>query len=281
MGERLGVQKTYKLFIGGGFERSESGRTFAVMGRDGRLAANAAKASRKDLRDAVRAARAAQPGWADRTAYNRGQILYRVAEVLDGRRSQFTDELRRSGTNGRAASREVDHTIDLWLWYAGWCDKFHHIAGTVNPVAGPYFNFTIPEPTGVVGIVGPGKRGLSAMVARLAPALVAGNAAVVLAAESASLAAVSLGEVLATSDIPSGVVNILTGDRYELFPSMVGHRDVDAVDVTGAPEDLDPAVFAEAASNVKRIVRGDGTDQSPYSIFDFCEMKTVWHPVGR
>ena len=280
MAERLGVQKTYKLFVGGAFPRSESGRTFAVTGRDGRLVANASKASRKDLRDAVGVARAAQPGWAARTAYNRGQILYRVAEVMDGRRSQLTEELRRGGADGRSARREVDRAIDLWVWYAGWCDKFHHIAGTVNPVAGPYFNFTFPEPTGVVGIVGPEKKGLSAMVARLAPALVAGNTTVVLAAESAALVAIDLGEVLAVSDVPSGVVNILTGDRRELLPWMVGHRDVNAVDVTGAPADLDPAV-ADASDNVKRIVRRDETDQSPYAIFDFCEMKTVWHPVGR
>lgn len=281
MAERLGVQKTYKLFVGGAFPRSESGRTFAVTGRDGRLVANASKASRKDLRDAVRVARAAQPGWAARTAYNRGQILYRVAEVMEGRRSQLTEELRRGGADSRSARREVDRTIDLWVWYAGWCDKFHHIAGTVNPVAGPYFNFTFPEPTGVVGIVGPEKKGLSAMVARLAPALVAGNTTVVLAAESASLVAIDLGEVLVASDVPSGVVNILTGDRLELLPWIVGHRDVNAVDVTGAPADLDPAVLADAADNVKRIVRRDETDQSPYAIFDFCEMKTVWHPVGR
>ena len=281
MAERLGVQKTYKLFVGGAFPRSESGRTFAVTGPDGRLVANASKASRKDLRDAVRVARAAQPGWAARTAYNRGQILYRVAEVMEGRRSQLTEELRRGGADSRSAGREVDRAIDLWVWYAGWCDKFHHIAGTVNPVAGPYFNFTFPEPTGVVGIVGPEKKGLSAMVARLAPALVAGNTTVVLAAEAAALVTIDLGEVLAASDVPSGVVNILTGDRRELLPWIVGHRDVNAVDVTGAPADLDPAVLADAADNVKRIVRRDETDQSPYAIFDFCEMKTVWHPVGR
>ena len=281
MAERLGVQKTYKLFVGGAFPRSESGRTFAATGRDGRLVANASKASRKDLRDAVRIARAAQPGWAARTAYNRGQILYRVAEVMEGRRSQLTEELRRGGADSRLARREVDRAIDLWVWYAGWCDKFHHIAGTVNPVAGPYFNFTFPEPTGVVGIVGPERKGLSAMVARLAPALVPGNTTVVLAAESAALVAIDMGEVLVASDVPSGVVNILTGDRRELLPWMVGHRDVNAVDVTGAPADLDPAVLADAADNVKRIVRRDETDQSPYAIFDFCEMKTVWHPVGR
>lgn len=281
MVKRLDVQKTYKLFIGGAFPRSESGRTFAVVAADGSLIANVASASRKDLRDAVVAARAAQAGWAARTAYNRGQILYRVAEVMEGRRTQFVEELTRGGVEARAARQEVEEAIDRWVWYAGWCDKFHHVAGTVNSVAGPYFNFTMPEPTGVVGILAPPSPGLLGLVSRLAPALVSGNTAVVLTGEASPLAAVSLAEVIATSDVPGGVVNILTGATHELLPWLLGHRDVNAVDLTGAPADLDAATIAEAADNVKRLIRGEPDDQSPYIIADFCEMKTVWHPVGR
>ena len=281
MAERLDVQKTYKLFIGGAFPRSESGRTFPVSAPDGSLIANVASASRKDLRDAVRAARSAQPGWASRTAYNRGQILYRVAEVMEGRRAQFADELRRCGVAARAARREVERSIDRWVWYAGWCDKFHHIAGTVNPVAGPYFNFTVPEPTGVVGIVAPSQPGLLGLASRLAPALVSGNTAVVLTGQATPLSAISLAEVVATSDVPAGVVNILTGDSRDLLPWLLGHRDVNAVDITGVPSDLDRTVLEEAAENVKRLIRAERDEQSPYAITDFCEMKTVWHPIGR
>ncbi|MCE9622394.1 MAG: aldehyde dehydrogenase family protein [Actinomycetia bacterium] len=280
MNERLDVQKTYKLFIGGAFPRSESGRTFAVHAPDGSLIANVASASRKDLRDAVVAARSAQTGWAARTAYNRGQILYRVAEVMEGRRTQFVEELCRCGVKAATAELEVDRAIDRWVWYAGWCDKFHHIAGTVNSVAGPYFNFTTPEPTGVVGILAPEKPGLLGLVSRLAPALVSGNTAVVLTGEASPLTAVSMAEVVATSDVPGGVVNILTGATHELLPWLLGHRDVNAVDLTGAP-DLEASVVAEAADNVKRLIRGEPDDQSPYVIADFCEMKTVWHPIGR
>ncbi len=281
MAERLDVQKTYKLFIGGAFPRSESGRTTVVSSVDGEFVANVARASRKDLRDAVRAARSAQSGWAGRTAYNRGQILYRVAEVMEGRRSQFAAELRTCGVEQRAARREVEQAIDLWVWYAGWCDKFQHIVGTVNPVAGPFFNFTVPEPTGVVGVVAPDQPSLLGLVSRLAPALVGGNTAVVIPSEASPLLAVSLSEVIATSDVPAGVVNILTGPKTELLPWLLGHRDVNAVDLTGAPDDLDPSVLDVAATNVKRVVRGNVGDESPQSITDFCEMKTVWHPIGR
>lgn len=281
MAKRLDVQKTYKLFIGGAFPRSESGRTFAVLATDGSLIANVASASRKDLRDAVVAARSAQSGWAARTAYNRGQILYRVAEVMEGRRTQFVEELSRCGVEVRVARQEVEAAIDRWVWYAGWCDKFHHLAGTVNSVAGPYFNFTMPEPTGVVGILAPDSPGLLGLVSRLAPALVSGNTAVVLTGEASPLTAVSMAEVVATSDVPGGVVNILTGPTRDLLPWLLGHRDVNAVDLTGAPADLEAATVAEAADNVKRLIRGEPDDQSPYVIADFCEMKTVWHPVGR
>jgi acyl-CoA reductase-like NAD-dependent aldehyde dehydrogenase len=281
MAERLDVQKTYKLFVNGAFPRSESGRTFAVSRPDGSLIANVSWASRKDLRDAVRAARSAQSGWAGRTAYNRGQILYRIAEVMEGRRAQFAEELRHCGVEARAARREVGRAIDRWVWYAGWCDKFHQVVGTVNPVAGPYFNFTMPEPTGVVGIVAPDDPSLVGIASRLAPALVSGNTAIVLAGRTSPLSAIAMAEVLATSDVPGGVVNILTGDSTELLPWLLGHRDVNAVDLTGAPQDLDAAVIGEAADNVKRLVRGQADEQSPYVIADFCEMKTVWHPIGR
>ena len=246
---RLPVKKTYKLYIGGAFPRSESGRTYLAEGQ------NVARASRKDLRDAVRAARAAQPGWAGPTAYNRGQVVYRIAEMLEARRADFAALC--SGDD------EVDRSIDRLVWYAGWADKLAQVLGGTNPVAGPYFNFTIPEPTGVVG--DPRARTsppLEGLVSRLAPAIVGGNAAVVVASEQHPLAAVELGEVLATSDVPGGVVNILTGHRAELAPWLAGHMDVNAIDVTGA-DGLAPELEKLAAENVKRVVRGDADDAEP------------------
>jgi len=281
MAGRLPVAKTYKLFIDGAFPRSESGRTFPVHGPDGTLLANAARASRKDLRDAVRTARAAQEGWAARTAYNRGQVLYRVAEMLEGRRAELATLLSDTGLATEAAEEEVDASIDRWVWYAGWSDKVHHVLGTVNPVAGPYFNFTVPEPTGVVGLVASGRPALLGLVSRLVPAIVGGNAVVVVTGGDASLVAVTLGEVLATSDVPAGVVNILTGERSELLPWLISHLDVNAVDLTGADDDLEAEVVAGAAANVKRVVFGDVEEESPYAIADFLEMKTLWHPIGR
>ena len=281
MAGRLPVAKTYKLFIDGAFPRSESGRTFPVHGPDGTLLANAARASRKDLRDAVRTARAAQEGWAARTAYNRGQVLYRVAEMLEGRRAELATLLSDTGLATEAAEEEVEASIDRWVWYAGWSDKVHHVLGTVNPVAGPYFNFTVPEPTGVVGLVASGRPALLGLVSRLVPAIVGGNAVVVVTGGDASLVAVTLGEVLATSDVPAGVVNILTGDRAELLPWLISHLDVNAVDLTGADDDLEAEVVAGAAANVKRVVFGDVEEESPYAIADFLEMKTLWHPIGR
>jgi len=281
MAGRLPVAKTYKLFIDGAFPRSESGRTFPVHGPDGTLLANAARASRKDLRDAVRIARAAQEGWAARTAYNRGQVLYRVAEMLEGRRAELASLLSDTGLATEAAEEEVEASIDRWVWYAGWSDKVHHVLGTVNPVAGPYFNFTVPEPTGVVGLVASGRPALLGLVSRLVPAIVGGNAVVVVTGGDASLVAVTLGEVLATSDVPAGVVNILTGDRAELLPWLISHLDVNAVDLTGADDDLEAEVVAGAAANVKRVVFGDVEEESPYAIADFMEMKTLWHPIGR
>ena len=281
MAGRLPVAKTYKLFIDGAFPRSESGRTFPVHGPDGTLLANAARASRKDLRDAVRTARAAQEGWAARTAYNRGQVLYRVAEMLEGRRAELATLLSDTGLGTEAAEEEVEASIDRWVWYAGWSDKVHHVLGTVNPVAGPYFNFTVPEPTGVVGLVASGRPALLGLVSRLVPAIVGGNAVVVVTGGDASLVAVTLGEVLATSDVPAGVVNVLTGERAELLPWLISHLDVNAVDLTGADDDLEAEVVAGAAANVKRVVFGDVEEESPYAIADFLEMKTLWHPIGR
>jgi acyl-CoA reductase-like NAD-dependent aldehyde dehydrogenase len=232
----------------------------------------------------VRAARAAFPGWSGATASNRGQVLYRVAELMEGRRAQFVDELEHQGTS--KADREVDAAIDRWVWYAGWADKIAHVAGTVNPVAGPYFDFTIPEPTGVVGLIVPDEPPLLGLVSRLAPAVVGGNCAVVVASETKPLPAVTLTEVLATSDVPGGVVNLLTGIRAELAPWLASHMDVNALDVSGVPGHVRPEIEAAAADNVKRIVRdgaGDPFDeraQSPYALTDFMEMKTVWHPMG-
>ncbi len=282
--ERVPVRRTAKLFIGGEFPRSESGRSYEVHAPDGRLLAWAARASRKDLRETVRAARTAQAGWAAKTAYNRGQVLYRVGELMEGRRAQFEQELADAGAAD--PKRGVSAAIDRWIWYAGWCDKVHQVLGATNPVAGPYFNFTIPEPTGVVGIVAPQDQALLGLVSRLAPAIVSGNSAVVIASEHAPLPAVSLGEVLATSDVPGGVVNILTGFTRELVPWLAGHMDVNAIDTTGVPEDLLADVEAQAAENVKRVTRANGADpfsaeaQSPYEITALMEFKTVWHPMG-
>jgi acyl-CoA reductase-like NAD-dependent aldehyde dehydrogenase len=283
-GDRLPVRKTYKLYVGGAFPRSESGRSYPVLDRKGEVLARPARASRKDLRDAVRSARAAWKEWSGATAYNRGQILYRVAELMEGRREQFAEELKLSGAS--RADREVDAAIDRWVWYAGWSDKVHHVIGTVNPVAGPYFNFTFPEPTGVVGVVAPEEPGLLGLVSRLAPVVVGGNTAVVLASEERPLPSITLCEVLATSDVPPGVINVLTGYKKELVPWLASHMDVNAIDLTGVPEHLRAEVEAGAAGNVKRVVQDGSHDffsdsaQSPYAITAFMEMKTVWHPMG-
>ena len=281
---RLPVKRTAKLFIGGKFPRSESGRSYEVLSHDGSSLGHAAQASRKDLRDAVVAARAAQPGWAGLTAFNRGQILYRVAELMEGRREQFRAELADAGAAD--PDRGVNAAIDRWVWYAGWCDKVHQVLGATNPVAGPFFNFTIPEPTGVVVIIAPADQSLLGLVSRLAPAIVSGNTVVAVASESAPMPAVSLGEVLATSDVPGGVVNILTGKVAELVQWLAGHMDVNAIDVTGVPDELRQEVDELAADNVKRIHRAPDVDpfgdaaQSPYEITALMEFKTVWHPMG-
>ena len=262
---RLPVKKTYKLYIGGEFPRSESGRTYEAEG------ANVARGSRKDIRDAVRAARAAFPKWAALTAYNRGQVVYRIAEMLESRRSEFADL--------STGVKEVDRSIDRLVWYAGWADKLPQILGSSNPVAGPYFNFTVPEPTGVVGILAPDEPPLAGLVSRVAPAIVGGNTTVVVASETHPLAAVELAEVLATSDVPGGVVNLLTGQRDELAPWLAGHMDVNALDLAGA-DGQSKELEELAAENVKRVVRGAADDQSPWEIASFLELKTVWHPIG-
>ena len=262
---RLPVKKTYKLFLGGEFPRSESGRTYEAEGQ------NVARASRKDVRDAVRVARGAQPKWSGMTAYNRGQVLYRAAEMLEARTPEFAALI--------GDEAEVNEAVDRFVWYAGWADKLAQVLGSANPVAGPYFNFTVPEPTGVVGLLAPEEPPLLGLVSRLAPVLVGGNAAVVVASESRPLAAIDLAEVLATSDVPGGVVNVLTGRRGELAPVLAGHMDVNALDLTGADGDV-PELERLAAENVKRVVRGSAEEQSPWEIAGFLELKTVWHPMG-
>ncbi len=278
---RLTVPKTYKLYIGGKFPRSESGRTYEVVSKKGAFLANAALASRKDARDAVVAARAAQPGWANATAYNRGQVLYRIAELLEGRREQFVDELiATEGVSKAVATKQVDTAIDAWVWYAGWADKYVQVAGNGNPVSGPYFNLSTPEPTGVVAIVAPQASGsLLGLVSVIAPAILSGNTVVVIAHQAAPLAAVSLAEVLATSDVPGGVVNILTGSPAEIAPWLAGHADVNAIDLAGA-EGLDwVELTVVAADTLKRVLPPEPGVPAPSleRIVALTETKTVWH----
>lgn len=284
---RLGVRKTYKLYVGGVFPRSESGRSYLVSARTGEPLANAAWGSRKDLRDAVVAARKAQPSWAAATAYNRGQVLYRVAEMLEGRRAQFAEIVARSEGMTRAeAYASVDVSVDRLVWYAGWADKFAQVVGAANPVAGPYFNFSVPEPTGVVGVIAPQRSPLLGLVSVVAPVIVTGNAAVVLASEMTPLPALDFAEVLCSSDVPGGVVNILSGRAAELAPVLATHRDVDALDLAGSPSELAAELEATAAGNVKRVLRrqdpgADWSDEpGPERMQFFVEVKTVWHPVG-
>ncbi|MFF0574972.1 aldehyde dehydrogenase family protein [Streptosporangium saharense] len=282
---RLAVRKTYKLYIGGAFPRSESGRSYPVTSSKGDFLANAAKASRKDARDAVSAARRAFPGWSGATPYNRGQILYRVAEMLEGRRAQFVAELVDAGTGRAEAGRNVDAAVDRLVWYAGWSDKITSIAGSANPVAGPYFNLSTPEPTGVVAVVAP-EDPLLGLVSVVAPVIVTGNTCVVVAGERAPLPAVTLAEVLATSDLPGGVVNILTGSTAEIAPWLASHMDVNAIDLTGvADAELAVACEEAAAENLKRVLRPTGgtdwsADPGTRRMTTFLETKTVWHPTG-
>ncbi|GAA1734783.1 aldehyde dehydrogenase family protein [Luedemannella helvata] len=284
--DRLAVRKTYKLFIGGAFPRSESGRSYEIVSAGGEFLANAALASRKDVRDAVRSARGAVAAWSGATAYNRGQILYRIAEMLEGRRAQFAAEVRESeGVGKGAAEAIVDAAVDRWVWYAGWSDKLAQVYGNANPVAGPFFNLTVPEPTGVVGVVAPADSSLLGLVSVVAPVIVGGNTCVVLASPTRPLPAVTLTEVLATSDLPGGVVNLLTGQTAEMGPWLAGHMDVNAIDLTGVDDhalarDLEVA----AAANLKRVRRPAAEDWAAEPALDrmlgFLEPKTVWHPKG-
>ncbi len=283
---RLDVRKTYKLYIGGAFPRSESGHTYEVSDTKGRFLANAAKASRKDARDAVVAARKAFGGWAGRTPYNRGQILYRVAEMIEGRHEQFTaDVVAAEGLTKAQAAKVVDAAIDRWVWYAGWADKLAQVSGNANQVAGPFFNLSSPEPTGVVAVAAPADDSLLGLVSVLAPVIVSGTTAVVVTSYARPLAAVTLSEVLATSDVPGGVVNVLTGDVAELGPWLAAHLDVNALDLTGVTDaDLATTLAAEASVNLKRVLRPSAPDwtaePSIARMTAFLETKTVWHPVG-
>jgi acyl-CoA reductase-like NAD-dependent aldehyde dehydrogenase len=282
---RLEVKKTYKLFIGGKFPRSESGRSYQVEDHKGNHLANVSLASRKDVRDAVVAARSAQPGWASASAYNRGQVLYRIAEMLEGRRDQFIEEIKElTGKSERQASQEVDAAIDSWVWHAGWTDKIDSVAGSMNPVAGPFFNISTNQPTGVVGAFAPQDSALVGFVNTIAPAIVSGNAVVVVTSEKLSLPALTLGEVLATSDLPGGVVNILSGKEAELSSWLVSHMDVNAVDLEGTSNPIELEIAA--AGTVKRVVRPDTYERTNFKgslqhILDLMEVKTVWHPKGH
>ncbi|MDH6136006.1 acyl-CoA reductase-like NAD-dependent aldehyde dehydrogenase [Kitasatospora sp. MAA4] len=294
---RLDVMKTYKLFVGGKFPRSESGRVYEVSDSKGQWLANAPLGTRKDTRDAVLAARAAVKGWAGTTAYNRGQVLYRIAEMLQGRREQFAAEVAAAeGIGAKKAAALVDQAIDRWVWYAGWTDKVAQIAGGANPVAGPYFNLSVPEPTGVVGVVAPQAgygHSFLGLVSVIAPVIATGNTVVVAAATDAPLPALSLGEVLATSDLPGGVVNLLSGRTADIAPTLASHQDVNALDLTGAIAHEGPgaaiALEASAADTLKRVLRpavdpaaqdwtvAPGTER----LLSFLETKTVWHPMGQ
>ncbi|MEU1378264.1 aldehyde dehydrogenase family protein [Streptomyces triculaminicus] len=285
MSDRLSVFKTYKLFVGGKFPRSESGRVYEVTDSKGKWLANAPLSSRKDGRDAVVAARKAFGGWSGATAYNRGQILYRVAEMLEGRRDQFVAEVADAeGLSKSKAAAQVDAAIDRWVWYAGWTDKIAQVVGGTNPVAGPFFNVSSPEPTGVVAVVAPQESSLLGLVSVIAPVIAAGNTVVVIASEKSPLPALSLGEVLATSDVPGGVVNILSGKAAEISPSLAAHQDVNAIDLAGADEELAKALEVAAADNLKRVVRPQAVDWAADPgtgrLTAFLETKTVWHPTG-
>jgi acyl-CoA reductase-like NAD-dependent aldehyde dehydrogenase len=282
---RVAVRKTYKLYIGGAFPRSESGRSYVVTDHKGRFLANAAMGSRKDARDAVTAARKAFGGWSAATAYNRGQVLYRVAELMEGRRAQFVAEVRAAeGLGPRNAEAVVDAAIDRWVWYAGWADKIAQVRGAANPVAGSYINYSVPEPTGVVAVIAPEASGLLGFTSVVAPAVVSGNTVVALASERFPLAAVSLSEVLATSDVPAGVINVLTGRTAEIAPWLASHMDVNAIDLSGAPDSLADDLAVAAAENLKRVVRVDDQDWTAPPTLDrmlaYLETKTVWHPAG-
>ena len=290
MAVRLGVKKTYKQYIGGKFVRSESGRSLQQTGKDGEFVANYCHGSRKDLRDAVKAARGAQQAWAKRTAFNRGQILYRIAEMLEARENEFCDVMcaEQSATCDQN-KEEIQAAVDRCVYYCGWADKFDAVFGSVNPVAANYFNFTVPEPTGVVGIIADENTALIGLVSQIAATIVSGNTCVVIASDKYPLTAMELGEVLATSDVPGGVVNVLSGRKQELIPHLAKHMDVNAIDYRDGDEETEASLIDLGAENVKRIKLAKkrtraswlGTKaQGPQEIEKFVEMKTVWHPVG-
>ena len=277
---RIDVNKTYKLFIGGTFPRSESGRVYEIKGANKKFIANPSLASRKDLRDAVVAAKAAQPGWANATAFNRGQILYRIAEVMEGRSEQFVDEIcALEGVTTKLAKSQVEAAIDTWVWYSGWCDKLSSVTGSLNQVSGPFYNFTTPEPLGVVAIFAENKPSLLGVVRTLAPVLAGGNSAVLIASENYPLPAITLSEALATSDVPGGVVNILTGKSAELAPWVGSHMEIDGVDVAGLSKKQEEELKLVGADNLKRVFRFN-PENHPERILSFMEQKTVWHPIG-
>jgi acyl-CoA reductase-like NAD-dependent aldehyde dehydrogenase len=282
---RLAVKKTYKLFIGGKFPRSESGRSYELLDSRGDFLANVALASRKDARDAVVAARAAAAGWQGATAYNRGQVLYRIAELLEGRADQFAAEIRsQTGTSAKVAAREVSDAIDAWVWYAGWTDKIDSVAGSMNPVAGPFFNISTNQATGVVAVLAPQSSGLLGLVHSIAPALAAGNTVVAVASEKLPLSAITLAEVLATSDVPGGVVNLLTGRADEIGPWLASHADVNAIDLIGSGDPV--GLEIQAAETLKRVIRPDSFERTGAvgnleHILALMEVKTVWHPKGH
>jgi acyl-CoA reductase-like NAD-dependent aldehyde dehydrogenase len=277
---RLDVNKTYKLFIGGAFPRSESGRVYEIKGANKKFIANPSLASRKDLRDTVVAAKSAQPGWANATAFNRGQILYRIAEIMEGRSEQFIDEIcALEGVTTKTAKLQVEEAIDTWVWYSGWCDKLSSVTGSLNQVSGPFYNFTTPESLGVVAIFAENKPSLLGVVRTLAPVLAGGNTAVLIASENFPLPAITLSEALATSDLPGGVVNILTGKSAELAPWVGSHMEIDGVDVAGLSKRQEEELKLVGADNLKRIFRFN-PENHPERILSFMEQKTVWHPIG-
>ncbi len=283
--QRIAVAKTYKIYIGGKFPRTESGRYFAHKDKKGNVIANMCRGSRKDFRNAVVAARNAQSGWAKASAYLRGQILYRIAEMLEGRREQFISELVLQGATQKAAAKEVDLSIDRLIYYAGWADKYQQVFSAVNPVSSSHFNFSVLEPTGVVSILAPDDSGLLGLISNVAPVIAGGNTCVVLASESQPLSAVSFAEVLHASDVPGGVVNILTGFHSELTEQFASHMDVNAVIYCDGSKAVAKTVQTLAADNIKRVIARDRVDWSgdaknPYLIRDTQEVKTTWHPIG-
>ncbi|MEY4678205.1 MAG: hypothetical protein RI992_920 [Actinomycetota bacterium] len=277
---RIDVNKTYKLFIGGAFPRSESGRVYEVKGANKKFIANPAMASRKDLRESVVAAKSAFHGWSNATAFNRGQVLYRIAEIMQGRSEQFVEEIcALEGLSNKAAKAQVEEAIDTWVWYSGWCDKLSSVTGSLNQVSGPYYNFTTPEALGVVAVFAENKPSLLGAVRTLAPVIASGNTSILIASQNYPLPAITLSEVLATSDLPAGVVNVLTGKISELSPWIASHMEIDGVDVAGLSKKEEEELKLLGADNLKRVFRFSNSN-NPERILSFMEQKTVWHPIG-